>query len=51
MCHGDTRESYKATQSYARHGRVTTRAAGGATELLEMAFCCRALWTSMTRLG
>lgn len=28
----------RQTQLYARHGRVTTRAAGGATELLEMAF-------------
>lgn len=35
---GDTRESYKASQSYARHGRVTTRAAGGATKLLGMGF-------------
>lgn len=51
MCDGDMRKSYKATPSYARHGRVTTRAAGGATELLGMGFSRRALWTSMTRLG
>lgn len=54
MCDDDTRESYtRQPKSYARHGRVTTRATGGATELLGMDFFCvyRALWTSMARLG